>query len=249
MSDHEELESSVAAWVLGALDGDEAETVRSHAEGCPTCREVAAGLRRVVGALPLGVNEVGPPARLRERVLAAAVASRESPALPPAARAVIPRPKVPRPTSLARVGRRMPAYTAAAVALIALLTGIVIGDVAFHAPQSPPASQVARFTLAGHQEMAGAQATVIDLKRDGLVLVDFRGLPPPGSGRVYEVWLIPAKGNPVPAAVFVPDSNGAKVVLVNQSLDGYTVMAVTNEAGPDGSQAPTQQPQLYGDVT
>jgi len=32
------------------------------------------------------------------------------------------------------------------------------------------------------------------------------------------VWLIPTKGNPVPAAVFVPDSNGAKVVLVNQSL-------------------------------
>src|SRR5438128_1262557 len=155
MSDHEEIESSVAAWVLGALDADEAETVRSHAEGCPTCRELAARLRRVVGALPLVVD----------------------------------------------------------------------------------------------QEMAGAQATVIDLQRDGLVLVDFRGLPPPGSGRVYEVWLIPAKGNPVQAAVFVPDSNGAKVVLVNQSLGGYTVMAVTNEAGPDGSQAPTQQPQLYGNVT
>jgi|SRR5467141_1351121 len=249
MSDHEEMESSVAAWVLGALDADEAETVRSHAEGCPTCREVAARLRRVVGALPLVVDEVDPPARLRERVLAAAMASRESPALPPAAGAARPRPKAPRPTLLVGVGRRMPAYAAAAVALIALVTGVVIGDVAFHAPQSSPASQVARFTLVGHQEMAGAQATVIDLQRDGLVLVDFRGLPPPGSGRVYEVWLIPTKGNPVPAAVFVPDSNGAKVVLVNQSLGGYTVMAVTNETGPDGSQAPTQQPQLYGNVT
>ena len=247
MSDHEELESSVAAWVLGALDAGEAETVRSHAEGCPTCREVAGRLRRVVGALPLVVDEVGPPARLRERVLAAAVASWESPALPPVARAARPMPKSPRPTLLAGVGRRMPAY--AAVALIALLTGVVIGDLASHAPQSPPVSQVARFTLAGHQDMAGAQATVIDLKRDGLVLVDFRGLPPPGSGRVYELWLLPAKGNPVPAAVFVPDSNGAKVVLVNQSLGGYSVMAVTNEAGPDGSQAPTQQPQLYGNVT
>src|SRR5438094_5884884 len=105
MSDHEELESSVAAWGLGALDAGEAETVRSHAEGCPTCREVAGRLRRVVGALPLVVDEVGPPARLRERVLAAAVASRESPALPPAARAVIPRPKVPRPPSVGRLGR------------------------------------------------------------------------------------------------------------------------------------------------
>jgi hypothetical protein len=46
----------------------------------------------------------------------------------------------------------------------------------------------------------------------------------------------------------LPDSNGAKTVLVNHSLAGYSVMAVTNEPGPDGSQAPTQQPQLYGNV-
>src|SRR2546430_5119312 len=72
MSDHEEIESSVAAWVLGALDAEEADSVRSHAEGCPTCREVAGRLRRVVGALPLVVDEVSPPTRLRERVLAAA---------------------------------------------------------------------------------------------------------------------------------------------------------------------------------
>jgi len=38
------------------------------------------------------------------------------------------------------------------------------------------------------------------------------------------------------------------VVLVNQSLKGYTLMAVTNEAGPDGAQAPTQPPQLYGSI-
>src|SRR5439155_653935 len=69
-----------------------------------------------------------------------------------------------------------------------------------------------------------------------------------GGGRVYEVWLIPRQGNPVPAAVFVPDSNGSRVVLVNQSLKGYTLMAVTNEAGPDGAQAPTQPPQLYGSI-
>jgi len=149
---------------------------------------------------------------------------------------------------LAGIGQRMPPYALAAVALIALLTGIVIGDVAFHSPQPPAASQVARFTLAGHQDMSGAQASVIDLKKDGVVLVDFRGLPQPGSGRVYEVWLIPAKGSPVAAAVFVPDSNGSRVVLVNQSLKGYTLMAVTNEAGPDGAQAPTQPPQLYGSI-
>ncbi|HEX2679719.1 MAG TPA: zf-HC2 domain-containing protein, partial [Candidatus Dormibacteraeota bacterium] len=82
MSDHEELESAIAAWVLGALDPDEAEALRTHVEGCATCTEVAARLRRVVGVLPLAVEEVAPPPRLRERVLDAAAAAREPKVVP-----------------------------------------------------------------------------------------------------------------------------------------------------------------------
>lgn len=242
MSDHDELESSIAAWVLGALDPEEAEVVSAHAEACPTCRELAARLRRVVGALPLAVEEAAPPPRLRERVLAAAAATR-SPAGSPVARRSIVRAPAPRASGL----RRIPAYALAAMAVLALLVGVVIGQVA-HAPQTP-ATQVARFSLSGHQGMSGAQASVIDLKSDGVALVDFRGLPQPGAGRVYEVWLIKGSGNPVPVAVFVPDGNGDRTVLVDRSLAGYTVMAVTNEPGPDGSQAPTQQPELYGNVS
>jgi|SRR5690348_15481549 anti-sigma-K factor RskA len=239
MSDHDELESSVAAWVLGALDPEEAEAVRSHVEACPTCRELAARLRRVVGALPLAADEATPPPRLRDRVLAGAAATRSPSVVPPARR---PSPRVRAPHAV----RRMPAFALAAVAVLALLVGVVIGQVA-HTPQPAP-TQVARFSLSGHQEMAGAQASVIDLRSDGIALVDFHGLPQPGAGRVYEVWLIPGSGSPVPVAVFVPDSGGARTVVVDRSLSGYTVMAVTNEPGPDGSPAPTQQPQLYGNV-
>ena len=237
----EELEAMVAPWVLDALDPAEAEAVRAHVEGCASCREVAARLRRVVGALPLGVDEVSPPARLRDRVLAAAAASPRAAA--PAAKPV--RRPSPRRTA-PPIGQRMPAFALAAVAAVALLIGVLIGQVTLHSQQSGP--QVARFTLTGHQDMAAAGATVVDLKNEGVAFVDFRGLPPPGANRVYEVWLVPSKGSPVPAAVFVPDSNGSRVVLVNRSLSGYSVMAVTNEPAPDGSSAPTQQPQLYGNV-
>ena len=205
----DELETSVAAWVLGALDEDEAEAIRSHAEACPTCREV----------------EAPASARIQRR-----------------------RPSPSRPRLLSGAARRMPIYAMAAVAVVALLIGVVIGQVTLRGTQPPAPSQVARFALAGHEGMSGAQATVIDLKNEGVVLVDFRGLPPPGVNRVYEVWLVPAKGSPFPAAVFVPDANGGKVVLVSRSLSGYSVMAVTNEPGPDGSPAPTQQPQLYGNL-
>ena len=243
MSDHEELESSVAAWVLGALDPDEAETMRTHVAGCAACTEAAGRLRRVVGALPLVVEESTPPPRLREHVLGAAAASRRP------SDVLLPIRPTPVPSRRPRVMPRVPLYAVAAMAVIALLAGVLVGETAFRGSPPPAVSQVARFTLAGHQDMAGAQATVIDLKSDGLALIDFRGLPALSGGRVYEVWLIRAGGNPEPVAVFVPDSNGAKVVLVNRSLAGYSVMAVTNEPGPDGSLAPTQTPHLYGNLT
>jgi anti-sigma-K factor RskA len=245
MSDHDELESSVAPWVLGALDDDEAEATRIHVEGCPTCRATVARLRRVVAAVPLAVDEVELPARLRERVLGAAAASRGS--APPSGRAAwrvaAAAPGSRRPL-FARLQATVPAYAAAAGLLLALVVGLVAGDLVGR----PPASQVARFTLAGHGDLAGARATVVDLKTEGVALVDFSGLPALDSGRVYEVWLITTGGRADPAAVFVPDSNGAKVVLVNHSLGGYSEMAVTNEAGPSGAKSPTQQPKLYGNV-
>jgi anti-sigma-K factor RskA len=246
MSDHEELESNVAAWVLGALDRDEAEVVHAHVEGCASCRETTARLQRAVTALPLTVEEVAPPARVRERVLAAAAASSGPTAAPGRVRKKVTPPV--RRTFVTPLFDRLPAYAAAAAVVVALIVGLVAGDLAGRSGQVSPPSQVARFTLSGHDSLAGAKATVIDLKGDGLALVDFSGLPAVGQDRVYEVWLITAAGRADPAAVFVPDSNGSKVVIVNHALQGYTLMAITNEAGPDGTQAPSQKPQLYGNV-
>ena len=138
-------------------------------------------------------------------------------------------------------------YAFAAAVLLALLVGVVAGDVIGRgAPASAP---VVRSALVGHQGLASARASVIDLKSDGVALVDFSGLPQLDSGKVYEVWLITAGGRPDPAGVFVPDSNGSKFVLVGKSLAGYTQMAITSEVGPAGAPAPTQQPELYGNLT
>src|SRR6266404_1425610 len=246
MSDHEELESTVAAWVLGALDPGEAESMRVHVEGCATCSQTAARLRRAVVALPLEVEEVSPPARLRERVLVAAAAARAS-SLPtaPARKRAGPVPGRWKPATTFQFGR-LAAFAAAATVLLALLAGLFVGGLLGRGSVSAPPAQVARFTLVGHGALPAAHGTVIDLKSDGVTLVDFSGLPALDKGKVYEVWLITRGGHPDSAAVFVPDSNGSRVVLVNMPLKGYSQMAVTAEDGPDGSIAPTQQPQLYG---
>jgi len=39
--EHDELESSVAAYVLDAADAREGEMARAHIEGCAACRELA----------------------------------------------------------------------------------------------------------------------------------------------------------------------------------------------------------------
>src|SRR4029077_3817306 len=247
MSEHDELEMDVAAWVLGAMSADEAEAMRIHVEGCASCTEAATRLRRATGALPLAVEEVAPPARLRERVLAAAAASRGE-QVASAPRRTEPRRPAKVTVLPAAPRRRMPALAIAAAVLLALLVGGVAGHVMGKSSVSPPVSTVARYTILGSQELAGAKANVIDLKSDGVALVDFTGLPPVQSGKVYEVWLITPGGRADPAGVFVPDSNGSKVVLVNHSLAGYSVMAVTREAGPSGTDAPTEQPQMAGKV-
>ena len=248
MSDHEELESMVAAWVLGAVEPDEAGAVRTHIEGCVSCREATSRLGRAVAMLPLDVDEVEPPARLRERILASAAASRTgdvAPARHPA-RAKAQRP-APRPLRLTPRPRGwVPGYAAAALVVLALALGLVAGDLVGR--EAPPSPVAVRSTLVGHDALAGAKASVIDLKSEGVALVDFTNLPQLESGKVYEVWLITASGRADPAGVFVPDANGSKVVLVGRSLAGYTVMAVTTEAGPAGTLAPTQQPSLYGNL-
>jgi anti-sigma-K factor RskA len=246
MPEHEEIESSIAGWVLGAVDAQEADEIRIHVEGCVSCREMVSRMERAVGVLPLEVEEVQPPARLRSRVLAAAAAMRE-PGTRTAARpapAVRPEPK-PRPRPRITLGRT-PAMALAAAVLLALVVGLVVGDLVGRSGVQQ--SQVARYTLTGHGDLAGAGATVINLKDDGVALVDFNGLPQLEAGKVYELWLISPSGHPDPALVFVPDSNGSKFVLVNRSLAGYTQMAITVEQGPDGAPAPTQQPQLYGSL-
>jgi anti-sigma-K factor RskA len=248
MSEHEQLEDSVAAWVLGSVDAHEAEMLRAHIERCPTCPELVRRLRRAVSSLPLTVDEVAPPPRLRERILAAAAASPRSMAAPGPAQGKAQPAAIHKRRFDLYAFERIPTYAAAAAVMLALVVGIVAGDVAGRRSSAPAVSQVARFTLTGHDGLAGASASVIDLKADGVALVAFNGLPTLAPGKVYELWLITSTSRADAAGVFVPDPNGTTIVVVNRTLQGYVTMAVTTEQGPDGSKIPSQTPQMSGSL-
>jgi len=181
---------------------------------------------QVLSALALGVDPVEPPPGLRDRILSGAV--------------VVP---IPRPHR-----RQLPLNAVAAIVVLALLVGAVIGNNLGHGTSPPPPSQVVHYTLTGHGSATGATADVTYLKGDRVAVVTFAGLTSVEAGKVYELWLITRDKRADSAGVFVPDARGTAQVLVNRALTSYSVMAVTVERGPSGTSAPTQQPQIYGNL-
>jgi anti-sigma-K factor RskA len=69
-------------------------------------------------------------------------------------------------------------------------------------------------------------------------------LPP---GKIYELWLIPAKGSPIPAGTFAPDAQGSAAVVFPQIPAGVEAKAFGVTVEPEGgSNAPTSAILLQG---
>jgi len=243
---HEEIEGLLGAYTLGALDAEENDLIQAHLEGCSTCSATVSRLRKARDAMPLTVDTVAPPARLRQSILAAAGSSDR--AGHAAVRSARIRPL--RPSS--RRGWQMPRGLAAPIAgaaVIAFALGAGLGlGVGRSLSTPPPAPVAAQYELTGTGQMAGANGHVYELQTLGLTLIEFSHLPVLQAGRIYELWLIPSGGNPIPAGVFMPDEGGSHVVVLARDLRGFAALAVTVERAPDGATAPTQQPQLAGNV-
>jgi anti-sigma-K factor RskA len=237
------MEDSVAAYVLGALDPAEAAGVQAHLEGCAGCREIATRLAGVVAVIPLAGAASQPPERLRARILAEAAAGRRetSPTLPRRRPPFVPLP------AISRLPSRLPSWAGAALvaALVAFALGAGIGSRIGQVTPAPAASQ---YTISGTGPLAGAEARVISLKQEGVVFVEFSGLPQLSPARVYELWIISAGTAPQSAGVFTPEPDGSKVLVLSRNFRGQVVMAVTRESGTGGSPAPTEQPPMAGGV-
>ena len=248
MSDHPELEGSVAAYVLGASEPEEQEEVRNHLASCAECRELAKRLQRAADALPLSADLVQPPARLKARILEAAAASPRTRSQPPMRAKVL---RLPRPNRSWNPVRLTPYWSQAAVAGLALA---VVGLGAWNLSLGRQVDsyrnqgQVYRATVNGEGPMTGSQAKVVDLHNQGLALVSFSHMPNVPADKVYELWLINEKGTPEPGPVFRPDVDGTKIVLLSRDLRGYRAIAVTIEQGPDGASTPSAPSAFTGPV-
>ncbi len=195
-----------AAYVLGALEPNEAEAFRRHIEGCVVCRDEVESLRHVADALPLSAPQHPVRRGFRRQVLAEVRADARATRRDRArARAPIRGAWLPRPALAAGL---------AAVIALAVVGGVEIAN------SGGPSTRVVEASLGQAQlRVTGTHAELV---------VDH--LPAPAPGHIYEVWLQRGAGAPSPTkALFSVTSSGAGDVDVPGSIRGVNTVMVTQE--------------------
>jgi len=207
-----------AAYVLGALEAQEAASFRRHLATCAVCRDEVAALQAVTDALPMAAPQIVAPRSLKRKVMKAARAEAR-----------------PQPAAIARRSL-VPVFTGLAAAA-AVAFGVV--------ELVPGGSSGARIVQASVPGNSGAATLRVSGTRGELTL---EHMPAPPPGRIYEVWLQRSDQPPAPtSALFGVTSGGSATVDVPGSLRGVRQVLVTPEP-LGGSAVPTHAPVIIAQV-
>jgi len=229
MSDiHQNIQSLIAAYALGAVPEDEIPAIRAHIMSCDECFAEAESYATSLAALAEVVKPVPPSKGFEDKVLAEVRAATPAPA-----------------GRDRRAGGRVRTWLVAGAATVvaALLVVAVISLVQVVTLQQQYREVVAALvhdsdalTLRGPGGAEGAIASTAN--GSVLVTLDLGEAP---SGRDYQLWLMD-EGEPVPADTF--DAGGSVVIVESdKSIEGYDGAAVTVEP-EGGSEQPTTDPVL-----
>jgi anti-sigma-K factor RskA len=227
-NDQTRWSEEIPAYVLGALEPEQAAALERHLEGCERCRAEVRWLMPAVESLPESVQRLEPPPQLRERLMAEVRedAQRSGADAPDRGegRGLLER------IGLGSLGWR----PAAAIGAVALVLFAVVGyEIGNNGSGGGGATST---VISGHAP--GITAKMVREGEGGtLSLANVQPLP---DGRVLEAW-VQRNGEvePVPA-LFVPNREGrAKTTIAN--MNGVDTVMVTSEPS-GGSKAPTSTP-------
>jgi Anti-sigma-K factor rskA/Putative zinc-finger len=225
-----EERGEAAAYVLRALEPEEAERYREHVAGCAVCGVAVAELQPIADSLPGAVPGVVASEALRERIMGGVRAEAE---LLNAAGADADRPQPAH--RRARLRLRRPQLLTAGAALVA---GLLIGAIVLSGGSRAPTAHVTTAQIASLP--AGAHATLRQVGAHAELVVS--GVSQPPRGKIYELWLAGATGAPRPTdALFGVTRGGSASVNVPGDLAGVRRVMVTAEP-LGGSQHPTSAP-------
>jgi anti-sigma factor RsiW len=227
-----ERSGDAAAYVLSALEEQEAQSFREHLAACPICREEVAQLRAVADSLALAVPRIKPTHGLRARVMAIVHAEAE-----------LLRAAGHEADRVAPAGSRWRSRLVLALATaFALAAGLLIGALAINTATSER-TEVLPATVVAPGYKATAQLRKVGSHLE-LVVV---GLPAPPPGRIYEVWLERGTAAPLPTNVLFSVTKAGSGSVGVPSLSGVSKVLVTNEP-LGGSLKPTRNPVIVAKV-
>lgn len=214
----------VAAYVLGALQGDEQARFEHHVKSCAVCLDELTAFRQIVDSRLLSVAARPAPDDLRRRLMAEV--SRDATRDRDNQRGREARGfRLWRPPSL---GPRNPRLILSVVlfAVVLAVGGLELGASVAGGPE----------VFHAHARGASAEVRVSGGRAELMV----RHFAPPPAGQIYEAWLDRPHRAPLPTrALFSVTARGNGTVDVPGNLDGVAqVMATQEPAG--GSQAPTR---------
>jgi anti-sigma-K factor RskA len=239
---HARYEDDLAAYLLGALPGDEEEEFRAHLEGCERCRERERWLRTSVDMLPSSVEQLEPPPELRERLMEtvhreAAEATAAADAAPAAGR---------RSSDAGRRGRRrwfsLPLRPMPALAAVLIVAAGLTAFLVSNGGDDSGKDTVIR--AAATPAEPGAKGSLVRRGDQGMLRIDRLPLH---RGKVYQVWVVEDGQAPRSAALFDVNRAGRGVAAIPHGLDQADKVLVTPEP-PGGSPQPTADPVLSVDV-
>lgn len=253
MMAHEQFGDDLALYALGALETSERAALEQHLEECADCRLELEQLRGDMALLALSASGPRPPQRSRQRLMAAI--AKEPGKIQTAA------PK----RSWWRTLEWVAAVAALAIVLLLvrqnsdLRRNLAFIQVRMHHQQAEltrakevadlfTAPETQQVTLIAAKTPPQPQGKAFYLRSRGQLIFLANNLPPLPADKIYELWLIPKVGAPVPAGLFRPDAHGGATV-VNPPLPAGVeakTFAVTLEPESGSHEAPRGQAVMAG---
>jgi len=226
--DHGLIDELLAVRSLGGLDGDDAALLErelaAHGD-CDECLRLEVEHSEVAGMLALALDPRPVDEAIADRIVAQRQPRTEQ---RPDRTDAAPADELSGRRD-ARLGRWQAAFgIAAAVALV----------LAFVLATHPDEGVRVPGTIVAFEGAPGELAMAYTPGERG-ALVWGAGLPDPGGGKVYELWMI-EDGNPVRGACLAP-TEGAVAAYLDADLSSAELMAVTVES-TDCPSAPTTDP-------
>jgi anti-sigma-K factor RskA len=254
--DHSASDDLLAGYALGILTPDERAVLEARLAANPALRAELGRFTLATDVLPLGLEPAEPSPALRNRLEAAVFADLTASTAAPtpayqsawpdqsAPRQAPPASTPPTPLLIPQVRRSYPINVWAIAA--ALLLVISVAAVGWGIQQSrqtgPPMRTIA---LEMTDAAASASGELAYVEQPPMMMLMVEDMPPLPPDQVYEVWLIPHAGDPIPAGFFADTS--VRHALAGSPAD-YQAVAITMEPGPMGTMAPTTAPLITANL-